>query len=153
MESMESGGDTARRTPVHLWIVGVLALLWNCGGAYDYTMSRLHDADYVHSMMPNADTAAMFAYMDAMPLYASFGWGLGIWAGVLGAVLLLLRSRYAVHAYIASLIGMALSFVYQLAVNPPPPEMDNKLVVLLVVVIGIVLLVYAMKMRARGVLR
>ena len=26
------------RTPWHLWVVGVLSLLWNCYGGYDYLM-------------------------------------------------------------------------------------------------------------------
>lgn len=153
---MEDAPTVARvpgRTPVHLWIAGGLALLWNAFGGYDYVMSRQHNADYVKSVMPDADTAAMFAYMDAMPLYASFGWGLGIWAGFAGAILLLMRSRFAVHAFIASLVGMALSFSYQLFVNPPPAEMNNVLVVAMIVGIGALLLWYAMRQRANGVLR
>ena len=27
-------------TPKHLWVVGILSLLWNCFGAYAYTMSH-----------------------------------------------------------------------------------------------------------------
>ncbi len=113
----------------------------------------MHNADYVKSMMPDADPAVMFAYMDAMPGYASIGWGLGIWAGLAGAILLLLRSRFAVHAFIASLVGMALSFSYQLFVTPPPGEANNVLIVAAIVVIGVLLLWYALRQRASGVLR
>jgi len=35
----ESG--TRPRTPVHLWIIGVLALLWNMMGAFDYLATKL----------------------------------------------------------------------------------------------------------------
>ena len=42
MTDIEStGGETRRRTPVHLWIVGVLALLWNLMGAFDYLATQL----------------------------------------------------------------------------------------------------------------
>ena len=29
------------RAPAHLWIVGILALLWNCFGCYDYLMTAM----------------------------------------------------------------------------------------------------------------
>src|SRR3954471_6750204 len=108
----EEGRDmqqaVSARTPAHLWIVGILSLLWNCFGAYDYTMSHMRDMKYLGSMGMNAN--AVLAWMDSMPMYAKFGWGLGVWAALLGSVLLLMRSRYALHAFVLSLIGMALSF-------------------------------------------
>src|SRR5438270_8924813 len=92
------------RTPAHLWVVGILSLLWNCFGAYDYLMTRMHNMAYLsHSGDPNA----VIAWVDSMPLYAQIGWGLGVWGGLLGAVLLLMRSRYALWAFIVSPIGMA----------------------------------------------
>lgn len=153
MKNQETGVGSSGPTPVHLWIVGGLALLWNAFGSVDYTMSRMHNADYVRSMMPDSDPAVMFAYMDAMPGYASIGWGLGIWAGLAGAILLLMRSRYAVHAFIASLVGMALSFGYQLFDTAPPGEANNALIVAMIVGVGLVLLWYALRQRKAGVLR
>jgi hypothetical protein len=35
----------AARTPVHVWIVGILSLLWSCVGCYDYVMTRMHNTD------------------------------------------------------------------------------------------------------------
>ena len=37
-------------TPKHLWIVGILSLLWNCFGAYDYTMSHMGGLAYFEQM-------------------------------------------------------------------------------------------------------
>src|SRR4051794_26134513 len=69
------------RTPVHLWIVGVLSLLWNCFGAYDYLMSHMRNMDYLGSM--GGDPNRMLAYMDGMQMYAKVGWGLGVWLALL----------------------------------------------------------------------
>src|SRR3990170_4318635 len=102
------------RTPVHLWIVGILALLWNAWGGYDYIMTKTRNTDYLTSMMPNVDPNAVLAYIDAYPIYAQIGWGLGVWGGVLGSILLLMRSRYAVWSFAASILGMVLSFGYML---------------------------------------
>jgi hypothetical protein len=34
-------------TPKHLWIVGVLALVWNSVGAFDYVMTETQNAGYM----------------------------------------------------------------------------------------------------------
>ena len=144
----------AARTPAHLWIVGILSLLWNGLGAYDYLMTRLHNMDYLASM--GGDPNVMLAYIEGMPMYAQVGWGLGVWASVLGSVLLLVRSRYAVHAFALSLIGAVLSFAAQYLGPPPPPEMAEgpmKYVPLLIVVIIALQLWYALRQSKTGVLR
>ena len=35
------------RVPVHLWIVGVLALLWNGFGCFDYLLTNLKNETYL----------------------------------------------------------------------------------------------------------
>src|SRR5687768_3633238 len=92
------------RTPVHLWIVGALALLFNGFGSYDYLMTRMRNTDYLAEMMPNVDPNAMLAWVDGFPIYAQFGWGLGVWGGLVGALLLLIRNRWAVLALGLSLV-------------------------------------------------
>jgi len=115
----------ARNTPVHLWIVGLLGLLWNCFGAYDYVMTRMRDTDYLAKMMPDVDPNVTLAWVDSFPLYAQFGWGLGVWGGVVGSLLLLVRSKWAVWAFALSLIGAVLSLGYQIIGAPPLPGADD----------------------------
>jgi hypothetical protein len=142
----------AARTPVHLWIVGILSLLWNCYGAYDYTMTRMRNVDYLSQM---GDANVMLAYVDNMPAYAQIGWGLGVWAALLGSFLLLMRSRYAVYAFGLSLVGMAMSFGGQYLGPPPPPEMTAgfmKYVPLVIIALGIAQFWYAWRQNKAGVL-
>ena len=48
MNAAESTGMGPRpRTPMHLWIVGVLALLWNFMGAFDYLATQLKLESYM----------------------------------------------------------------------------------------------------------
>src|SRR4051794_30252145 len=98
----------AARAPVHLWIVGVVSLLWNCVGAYDYVMTRLHNTAYIKASMPGVDPGAALAWIEGMPMYAQIGWGLGVWLGLLGSVLLLARSRWAVWSFGISVVGAIL---------------------------------------------
>lgn len=141
------------RTPMHLWIVGILALIWNAFGAADYVMTRFHNVAYFRSMMPDVNPRVAWAYVDTMPLLASIGWGLGVWGAVVGTLLLLARSRHAVTAYLASLVGAIVSFGFQFAGPKPPAGMDNAVIPIIVTVIAIALLLYAQRMWARGVLR
>ncbi len=153
---MENAIDSRARTPVHLWIVGVLALLWNAIGCYDYLMTRLRNTDYLESMMPTVDPNAVLAWVDDFPLYAQFGWGLGVWGGLLGAILLLARSRWAVLVLGLSLLGAVLGLGYQALIAPPMPGMEGGLgtaMPYLIIGIALALFLYARSMRANGVLR
>ncbi|MFL6735143.1 MAG: hypothetical protein ACJ8EY_10665 [Sphingomicrobium sp.] len=148
---------TGARTPTSLWIVGALAVLWNAYGAYDYLMTRMRNVEYLRSAMPSVDPQAMLDYVDAMPIFAQFGWGLGVWMGLAGALLLLARSRFAVHAFALSLLGIVLSIGYSLTLAPPPPagadEGIGKFMPYVVIVVGIALLVFARSMQRKGALR
>lgn len=148
--------NAIERTPMHLWIVGGLATLWNCFGAYDYLMTRMRNTDYLAGAMPGTDPNAILAWIDSFPIWAQFGWGLGVWMGLLGSLLLLARKRYAIHAFALSLIGMVLSFGYQIMGSTPPAGADEgwmKAVPFVIMAVGVALLLYARAMQAKGVLR
>ena len=144
------------RAPVHLWIVGILALLWNCFGAYDYTMTRMRNTDYIASAMPGVDPSAALAWVDSMPIYAQIGWGLGVWLGLLGSVLLLIRNRWAVWSFGISMVGAIVSLGYQVALAPPLAGATGPMMTIMpYVIIGITiaLFLYARAMENKGVLR
>ena len=146
----------AARTPAHLWIVGLLSILWGCFGGYDYTMSHMRDVKYIASSMPGVDPNAALAWMDAFPMYAKIGWGLGVWGGLLGAILLLMRSRYALWAFAVSMVGVVLSIGWQITMAPPLAGGDtaaSKLIPYVVIVIGLFQLWYSWTMEKKGVLR
>jgi hypothetical protein len=106
-ESVMNDTGTAKPATV-FWIVAVLGLLWNSFGAYMYTMAKLDPVTTMASAAP-----AMREYAANMPLWAHIGWSVGIWASFLGSVLMLLRSRHAVTAFLASGIGAVVSFAAQ----------------------------------------
>lgn len=141
---------------MHLWVVGILSLLWNCFGAYDYTMTKMRNIDYVAGMTPaGIDPAALLAYIEGMPIYAHIGWGLGVWAALAGSVLLLMRNRYAVWAFGVSIVGMVLSFGYMF-LGPPMPGSEEagmmKYMPLIIVVLGIAQFAYARAVEKKGLL-
>ena len=105
---------------------------------------------------PGVDPNEFLAYIDTYPIWAQFGWGLGVWTGLLGSILLLLRSRWAVHSFALSLLGMALSFTYVFTGPAMPGEEAigaMKYFPVVIVALGVALLLYARNMQRKGVLR
>ena len=150
-----SGAPRAGAAPWHLWAVGVLSLLWNGFGATDYTMSQLHNRDYLGSMAEGMGITAdqMIAYIDSFPAWMHAFWALGVWGAFVGSVLLLARSRYAVWSFAVSLLGLAVTQIYH-AMTPQPEWADAATPMTIVIwAIALFLLVYAVSMRNKGVLR
>jgi hypothetical protein len=144
------------RTPLHLWIVGGLATLWNCMGPLDYTMTRLHNDGWLKASMPTVDPQSVYSYIDSFPIWASTGWALGVWLGLAGSILLLMRNRWAVPAFGISLIGAIVGLGYQF-MNPPNwPGMGSgmsAIMPIVIIVVAIGLFLYARAMSNRGILR
>ncbi|HJU77378.1 MAG TPA: hypothetical protein VJ597_05555 [Sphingomicrobium sp.] len=144
------------RTPTHLWIVGILSLLWNAFGCVDYVMTRMRNTDYLASAMPGVDPNAVLAWIDNFPIYAQVGWGMGVWLGLLGSILLLMRSRWAVWSYGLSLLGAVISLGYQIALAPPLAGMEggmNAVIPYVIIAVCVALFLYARAQAAKGVLR
>lgn len=145
-------GTFAERAPTHLWVVGILSLLWNAMGAYDYTMTHLGGEEYLTRGGFGPEVVAYFA---ALPVWATAAWALGVWGAVIGSVLLLLRSRYAVWAFALSLAGVVVMTARALA-DPYPAEMASPAMTAfewIIKIVAVLLLWYAWRMRERGVLR
>jgi hypothetical protein len=56
-------GPTSR-TPRHLWVIGIVALLWNCIGAFDYLMTQTKNAAYMSGFPPE-----QLAWFYALPAW------------------------------------------------------------------------------------
>ena len=134
------------------WTVAIVSLLWNAFGGYDYTMSMSHNEAYLSQMGPPAE---IIAWLDAFPLWASIAYALGVWGSVAGSVLLLLRSRHAVTAFLVSLVSAAISFAAQMSAQLPPSLDSTAHKVMPAVILAIIALLwwYARRCAARGVLR
>lgn len=140
------------RTPIHLWIIGVLSLLWNAVGAADYVMAKLNLGPYAGDLPEGV--AAFFA---AIPPWYTAAWAIGVWFSVLGSVFLLLRSRIAVSAFLMSAIGLVITSIYSFLILDSSPMRDAGAGALIftaaIYVVLIILILYARAMTRNGVLR
>jgi len=144
--------DTMRMTtstPWHLWVVGLIALLWNSYGGYDYVMTQTNNAAYLAQF-----TVEQRAYFTSFPLWMEAVWAIGVWGGVLGAVLLLMRSKWAFHAFLASLIAFAVSVVYgQMSGGSAAMGTTGMIFSAVIFVLGLIFVMYSRMMARKGVLR
>jgi hypothetical protein len=142
------------KTPWHLWLVGVLSLLWNGFGAYDFVMTNTQGEAY---MRASGFDQTMIDYFSAMPAWMYVPWILGVWGAVLGSILLLARRRLAVTMFGLSLIGAVVSLVYGKMIDPPPPPPPALAAMTympwVIAAVAALLLWYAWAMAKRGVLR
>lgn len=145
------------RTPWHLWVLGVVSLIWFADGAYDYVQTKIVNMDYLGMAADSVGVPVqvILDYFTSYPLWANICWALGVWGAVAGSVLLLLRSRFAFHALALSVIGLAGSTLYAF-ISDIPPELASTFQLVFTVVIWLSVLAmawYARAMTARGVLR
>ncbi|MFN4040503.1 MAG: hypothetical protein ACK4I0_02435 [Brevundimonas sp.] len=142
------------RAPWHLWLVGVLSLLWNAFGAWDFIQTTTRGEAYMRAMGMSED---MIAYYEALPAWMYGPWILGVWGAVLGSILLMARSRWAVVALALSFLGALISLIYGKLVDPPPaPPVGMEVTEWMpygILLIAALLLWYALAMAKRGVLR
>lgn len=137
------GGTSPVRPAWPFWTVAIIGFLWNCIGAYFYVLARLNP----DAVMGSA-SVEMRDYVASMPLWADVGYGFGVWGSIAGSVLMLLRSRHAVTAFWASLIGAIVSFSGQALAGVLRPA--EPLVILAVIAL---LLWYSRRAAAQGILR
>ena len=139
--------STAPKTPWHLWVVGVLALLWNAAGAYTIMMAQAGKlADL---------TADEVAYYAAQPLWFVVVTDIALLGAVAGAAALLLRHRVAVALFAVSLAAIIVTDVYDLASGSSRMLVSTGAMIatLVIFMLAVLELVYARALRPSGVLR
>lgn len=140
------------KTPWHLWVVGVLAVLVNAFPVVDFTLTNVENEFWLSPL-----TSDQRVFILGAPLWADVCWALGGFGAFIGSVLLLLRSRHAVTAYIVSIAGLAGSTLYQHVLNGETTRalFQNVAMIVTAVIWAIMLALffYARAMKAKGVLR
>lgn len=132
------------------WALATVSLFWNALGCVDFTMTVTRNAAYLQQIPPDT-----IDWLDRAPTWTVVPWALAVWGALAGSVFLLRRSHWAVAAFAASLLGLAVNTIYQFASNPPPSMLTPASIGITVVIwiVALALLWYAVRMRERGVLR
>ncbi len=95
---------TQTKPRISYWMVTGLGLVWNLMGCLNFLSQS--NAEIV-AQMPEAYQALIAA----RPAWATAAFGIAVFAGAVGCILLLLRRRVAVQLLMFSLIGVVLTLV------------------------------------------
>ena len=145
----EHAHPNSQRAPWHLWLVGLLGLLFNSVGAFDYLMTQTQNESYMGRF-----TSEQLDVLYGLPAWLVASWALAVWGGALGALLMLLRKRLAVAVLLVSLLAMSVTGVHNVfAVNGLyETGGTGPVFILLIFLVALSLWFYARAMRERGTL-
>jgi hypothetical protein len=138
--------DSDRKTPWHIWAVGILTLLWNGSGAYTIMMAQAGRLANI-----NADEAAYYA---AQPSWFVVATDIALAAAVAAGAALLLRRRAAVWLFALSLSAIVVTNAYDLAagISRTLVSRGALVVTLIIVTIAVLQLLYSWTMQRRAFL-
>ena len=149
MDDSQTQPDTANPPPWY-WVVGIATLLFELAGCFFYLVEvKMSAADM--AALP-IDQAAMLA---ARPGWYYAAFGIAVWVGLAGAVLLLLRRQWSAWALLISLVAAIVQFSSVLIV-PKMREMtpsDALFVPITVIIVAYAVWQFAKLSRRRGWLR
>ena len=96
------------KPPVWFWVAGVLLLAWGLLGITMYYLEMtMSDEAYLKSY-----GQAAHDLRDVVPTWSIVGYAVGVWTGLLGTIVLLLRKALASKLYTLSLIGAVFGWIW-----------------------------------------
>jgi hypothetical protein len=142
--------QTTVKTPTHLWVIGLLALLWNAMGAFDYLATQLQLEFYMAKFTPE-----QLDYFYGLPTWVVAAWAIAVWSSLLGTIALLLRKSWAVTLFGIAIAGLLITTVHNFVLSNGAEMMGSQGVIFSVIiwVIALLLFFYARAMESRRILR
>ena len=108
MSSRPPGLQRPVRAPTHLWVVGLLLVLWNCWGLFGAVAAQ-------RGLFPMPDEAV--SYFEQQPAWFMLLADLSPLAGVAGSIALLMQSRWASLLFAAQLAIVVLANLYEVVIG------------------------------------
>lgn len=99
--------NSSIKPPIWFWIVSVIALIWNCMGAYHYLIQAYNTESYQEMY-----TAEQLEIVANMPAWVTAAFAISVFGGVLAAIGLLIRKSWSVKLWILSLIAVLIQMGY-----------------------------------------
>ncbi|MGB8692545.1 MAG: hypothetical protein WCD08_03440 [Steroidobacteraceae bacterium] len=140
------------KTPWHIWLIGVIAVLFNSIGVFDFVMSMARGAEYQASAGMTPD---QIAHYQAMPGWMTVVWAVGVFGAFLASILLLLRRKLALPVFVLSLAAFLISLLYTYVLTNGGAVMGQQMAITSAVIAGLLVFFswYSWFMGMRGVLR
>ena len=140
----------ANKPNIVFWIIGVVALVWNGMGVNAYLQQAFKTEASTAEL-----NAEQIALIEGMPAWYTALFAIAVFAGVIGAITLLMRKKMAATLFIVSFIAATINQVYWLFGTDATDvfsEMQPYLMPILVIVFATFLVWYSKDQKKKGVL-
>lgn len=149
--SLSMRRDAAMNKPSWLfWVVSLFALLWGAFGIFDFYMTKTGDEEYLKDFPPE-----MIGWIAEFPMWRVLLWGLGVGAGLIGALLLIMRRGVAVPVLWTGVGALLVGFVgHDLLMADGVKHYGTEGIIASIVIIMITVAIawYASRAKGHGVL-
>lgn len=132
---------STNKPPIWFWIVSVIALIWNGLGVDGYLGQAYNTERYRNSFTAEELEMAVNA-----PSWITAVFAIAVFAGVLGAIGLLLRKKWATIFWIISLIAVVLQMGYAFISD----QITHLWMTLMIVVFAFIFLWFSRKSQVKG---
>ena len=92
------------------WLIAIFMLIWNGLGSANFIVQ-------MNPEMVSSYRETEQAIIQGRPLWATVGFGISVFGGAVGCILLLLRNTSAFYVFVASLIGTFIAIGHSLTSN------------------------------------
>ena len=103
---------STNKPPISFWIISILAFIWNIMGVLAY-IGQAYMTEEDLAVLPEAEQAL---YTN-VPAWATAAFAVGVFAGTLGCLFLILRKKWAKNLFFLSFVGVIVQMVYNLFIS------------------------------------
>lgn len=142
--------STPVTTPWHLWVIGIVGLLWNSVGVYDFIMTVTKNEEHM-----KAFTEPQLEFFYGFPGWVIASWAVAVFGGVIGILALLVRSKFATPVLALSLLAMVVTSIHNFGLSNGWEIMGvfGTIFTAIIFLIAAFLTWYSYSMTQKGVLR
>ena len=134
------------KPPAWFWVVGIIALLWNFVGVFNY----LHQAYDKAAILEGLDQAQREVVL-GIPLWATAAFAIAVFAGTLASIGLLLRKKWSLPIFVISLLALVAQFTYWLFLSDAIAVFGPKTSIMPIIVVAVAL--YLVSFSKKGIQR
>ncbi len=148
---MQSKAPKTTKAPWYQYLIGLFGLVWNGTGAYDFYLIQSNDGQHLQHFTP-----AQLEFLFGLPAWVVACWGLSVFGGSLGCVLLLLRRIQAVPLLALSWLTMVATVIYNYGISDGMALMGDDFqlgATVIILLASLLLLLYARNLGQQGQLR
>ena len=100
-------GKTTNKVHWSFWLISIVTLIWNVLGSVNFFVQM--DPEMVASFRESEQAIIL-----NRPVWATVSFGIAVFAGALGSLLLIFKKKLSLYLFVPSLLGVIITMVHTL---------------------------------------